>query len=230
MSERLPAFYAHRGSTWSDIRTILHVPYTTWHLSHVAIGAGLAPDVDWTRLAGTLAAFAVGLGVGAHALDEVHDRPLGTTLGERTLWVLGIGGLLAALAIAVTGMYVISPWVLAWAVAGVLLCVAYALELSPIIHSDVGFALAWGAFPAVVGYWAQTESLGWPILFGAAAATVLSAVQRSLSNAAKKIRRNGEAAAMTPEDEERLRTWEVPLRLLSAAVPLVAAAILAMHV
>lgn len=228
VSKRLPAFYARRGSVWSDVRTILHLPYTVWHLSYVVIGAGLAPDLDVVRLVGTLAAFTAGLGVGAHALDEVHDRPLGTRLADQALWVLGVGGLALAMGVAVAGMFVISSWVLAWAVAGVILVLAYALEWSPLIHSDVGFAIAWGAFPVVVGYWAQTEDVGLPVVLAAAAAAVLSSVQRRLSKAAIGIRRTG-SSPMTDEDEKQLETWENPLRLLSVAMPLLAIAILATH-
>ena len=78
-----PAFYARTGTWGRDLATLLHVPYTLWHLSYVAIGASLAAAVDWQRLGGTIVAFALGLGIGAHALDERHDRPLGTERPRR---------------------------------------------------------------------------------------------------------------------------------------------------
>src|SRR2546421_6730475 len=54
-------------------------PYTTlfrsaWHLSYVVVGACLAPHVQAGRLALTAAAFFLGLGVGAHALDERSEE------------------------------------------------------------------------------------------------------------------------------------------------------------
>ena len=55
-------------------------PYTAWHLSYVVIGASLAPHVYPTRLWATLAAFFLAVGVAAHALDELHGRPLGTAI------------------------------------------------------------------------------------------------------------------------------------------------------
>jgi hypothetical protein len=223
---RQPAFYGRTGSLIGDLLTVLHLPYTAWHLSYVVIGAGVAPTVDWWRLAGTLAAFASGLGVGAHAIDEVYDRPLGTSLSDATLWVLGLGGLIVAAGIGVAGAFVISPWILAWAGAGIALSLAYSLEWSPQIHSDAGFALAWGAFPVLVGYWAQAETLAAPALIAALAAAALSAAQRSLSTAARKIRRHPGGA---PVDNDELAGWETPLRYLSLAVPLIALAILATH-
>ncbi|MDP9145086.1 MAG: hypothetical protein M3N43_10400, partial [Actinomycetota bacterium] len=126
MSDQRPAFYAPTGSVVGDIVSLLHVPYTLWHLSYVPIGAALAPTLDWTILAGTLVAFAFGLGIGAHALDEVKSRPLGTRLSDRALWLLGIGAMAVSLAIAVIGASVVSPWVIAWGVTGVILAVGYA--------------------------------------------------------------------------------------------------------
>src|SRR5919205_3628707 len=66
-----PAFYALRPGGWRDYITLLHPPYTLWHLSYVAVGAALAPRVDWTLLGWTTLAFALAMGVGAHALDEM---------------------------------------------------------------------------------------------------------------------------------------------------------------
>src|SRR5207302_2834838 len=73
-----PAFYALAPGAWRDYVTVLHPPYTLWHLSYVAIGAGLAPELDFRVLALTLAAFFLAVGIGAHALDELNGRPLRT--------------------------------------------------------------------------------------------------------------------------------------------------------
>src|SRR5947209_19977494 len=45
-----PAFYAARSGGWRDVWTLLHPPYTAWHLSYVVIGACLASRTDGTRL------------------------------------------------------------------------------------------------------------------------------------------------------------------------------------
>ena len=50
------AFYALRPGGVRDCITLLHPPYTAWHLSYVALGAGLAEHVDGARLAWTLVA------------------------------------------------------------------------------------------------------------------------------------------------------------------------------
>lgn len=234
MTDRRPAFYAPTGTIRGDVVSLLHVPYTLWHLSYVPIGAALAPSLDLLVLAGTLAAFAFGLGIGAHALDEVKGRPLGTRLSDRALWMMGTGAMAVSMAIAVIGAFVVSPWVPVWAVAGILLATGYALEW-PVLHTDLGFGLAWGAFPLLVGYWAQTGSVTWAVLVMAGAATLLSLTQRALSTPARFVRRRTRES-VTRFDEgtewdrgELLDTWEKPLRLLSWTSVAIAVGLLLTH-
>src|SRR5438067_9764447 len=94
-----PSFYALRPGGWRDYVTLLHPPYTLWHLSYVAIGAGLAPDLRYGRLALALAAFFLAVGVGAHALDELNGRPLATRIGSGTLVLLAAVSIAGAVGI-----------------------------------------------------------------------------------------------------------------------------------
>src|SRR5947207_7908799 len=84
-NEPAPAFYAIRGGGWRDWWTVLHPPYTVWHLSYVAIGAAVAPVMRLDRLGATLLAFFLAVGIGAHALDELNGRPLRTAISSRLL-------------------------------------------------------------------------------------------------------------------------------------------------
>jgi hypothetical protein len=217
-----------------DVVSLLHVPYTIWHLSYVPIGAALAPDLDWLVLGGTLTAFAIGLGIGAHALDEVKGRPLGTGLSDRVLWAMGLGAMGVSLAIAIVGAFVVSPWVILWAIVGILLAVGYALEW-PVLHTDLGFGLAWGSFPLLVGFWAQTQTFTAAVLAMAVMACLLSLAQRALSTPARFVRRKTEeASAVFDEDRawdrrELLATWERPLRLLTWTIVALAVGLLLSH-
>ena len=69
-----PAYYAARQGAWRDWWTLLHPPYTAWHLSYVVIGASLAPRVGLSALFATLIAFFLAVGLSAHALDELRGR------------------------------------------------------------------------------------------------------------------------------------------------------------
>src|SRR5436190_22348716 len=96
-----PAFYALRPGGWRDLVTILHAPYTAWHLSYVALGAAAAPAIHLDRLGAALGAFALAVGLSAHALDELHGRPLRTRLSDRALVAIAAAGLGGAVAIGV---------------------------------------------------------------------------------------------------------------------------------
>ncbi len=233
-----PAFYARTGGPWAELLTLLHPPYTAWHLSYVVYGASAAAEFDVLRLGGTLAAFFLGTGIAAHALDEWHSRPLGTRLGDSVLLAFAASGLAASMVVAVAGVFVISPWTLAWAAAGAFFAMGYTLEWHRLMHTDLTFGLAWGAFPVLVGYWAQTEQLSVAALIIALAATLLSLAQRALSKPARYVRRNALDATALVESltglerwprDRLLATWEWPLALLSAAAVALAAGLFVMR-
>ena len=96
-----PAFYALRPGGWRDYVTLLHPPYTAWHLSYVVVGGCLAPSVPWGRLGLTVAAFALAMGVGAHALDELNGRPLATAIPARALVAIAVVSVAAACVIGI---------------------------------------------------------------------------------------------------------------------------------
>jgi hypothetical protein len=185
-----PAFYALGRGRVGDLITLLHPPYTAWHLSYFAIGAALAPHLYVDRLLWGLAAFGLSVGVAAHALDELHGRPLGTGVSSRTLIVLAVVSLAGALAIGLAGVLTVTVWLAPLVVAGGLFVVAYNLELlGGALHGDLWFALGWGAFPAFTGYFASAEKIALPGLLGAAGCLVLSVAQRRLSSPARELRR-----------------------------------------
>jgi len=239
-----PAFYARQGTATSDWWTLLHPPYTVWHLSYVVLGAAIAPSRDWTALAFSVLAFFLAVGLAAHALDELHGRPLRTRIPSSTLWAVAALSLAGAVVLGVIGAFFWdgTNWALAVAVPiGMLLVVGYNLELfDGALHSDHGFAWGWGGFPVVVGFVAQAPDPT-PALLAAAAAATLAGVgtsyaQRYLSTPARRLRRrttsvSGELIPMDgdPIQLDRaalLAPLEAALRALSWAVPMAAVALL----
>jgi hypothetical protein len=188
--ERRPAYYSARSGGWRDWWTILHPPYTAWHLSFVVIGACLAPHVDGGRLLMTLAAFFAAVGVAAHALDELHGRPLHTGIPTRALVAASALGLAVAVAIGVIGVAQVGWVLLPFVIVGPVLALAYNLEwFGGFVHTNLGFALSWGAFPVVTAYVAQTDTIRVAAIVAAVAATGLSLAQRALSTPARALRR-----------------------------------------
>jgi len=190
-----PAFYAARSGGWRDYWTLLHPPYTVWHLSYVLLGAALAPSPDPRIVAGALVAFGLAVGIGAHAFDELRGRPLRTRIPSRVLVALGALALASSIALGIVASTLLGPLFLIFVAAGAALVVAYAFEL-PLVHSDLGFALAWGAFPVITTAYA-VGAHPVPAIAGGAAAALLSLAQRRLSTRARSVRRR--ATAITGE-------------------------------
>ncbi len=154
------------------------------------MGAGLASPFSWTRFAATLVAFALGMGVGAHALDELRGRPLQTRIPERMLWTLAVVGIAAATAIGVYACIVWTWWLAPFVVAGAFIVVAYNLELfGGAFHTTLWFALAWGALPALSAYVVQAETVRAEAVAAALYAALLSYAQRVLSIPVRNARR-----------------------------------------
>lgn len=231
-----PAYYAAGSGGWRDWWTLLHPPYTGWHLSYAVIGAALAPRVQTSRLIATVLAFFLAVGLAAHALDELRDRPLRTSIPSWLLVLVVAVGLLGALVLGVFGVIRVG-WVLVpFMVAGPLLVIGYNAELfGGAIHTDLGFAAAWGAFPLLTGYVAQAGTLAVAPVLAALGALALSAAQRRLSSPARNIRRRATAVdgTVTFADgrvvrltaEVLIQPLERALRAASWAIMLLAAAL-----
>ena len=225
-----PAYYAAASGGWRrDVVALLHPPYTAWHLSYVVIGASLAPRLSLLNLAASVVAFFFAVGISAHALDELHGRPLRTTIPSSVLIACAAIGLAVAVALGIVGVSRVGPGLLAFVALGVLFVVVYNLELlGGRLHGDVWFALSWGAFPVVTGYFAQTGRLSLGALAVAAAAYALSYGQRSLSTPARLLRRRSRAVAGTVtltdgtvidlDQRALLRPLELALRAFSWGV------------
>ena len=182
-----PAFYATPGGGWRDYWTLLHPPYTVWHLSYVLLGASLSPNPDPRVVGAALLAFFLAVGIGAHAFDELRGRPLRTRIPSPVLVGLGSVALVLAIGVGALGVGMLGPLFGVFVASGAALVVLYAFE-APAVHSDIGFALAWGAFPVMAAAYATGASLV-PTAFAASAAALLSLAQRYLSTRARSVRR-----------------------------------------
>lgn len=233
-----PAFYALRPGGWRDYVTVLHPPYTAWHLANVVIGGCLAPTVPWGRLALTAAAFGLALGIGAHALDELNGRPLGTAIPSRVLVVLAVVSVAGACAIGIAVASRTTWWLLAFVAVGAFLVPAYNLELfGGRFHTTVWLGLAWGAFPVLTAYFACAQTVRVEAIAAAVWAMLMVTAQRALSTPVRRMRRevrsvSGEIELADGSREQLSREQlvaapESALRLLVAASILIAAALVA---
>jgi hypothetical protein len=211
----------------------------------VALGAAVAPAFHAVRLWAALGAFFLAVGLAAHALDELHGHPLGTRLSDRILAVVAAAALAGAVGIGIAGLFVVSFTLLPFVLAGAFGVLAYNLELfDGRFHTDFWFAAAWGAFPALTGFWVMAlgiHSLAEAVAGAAVTAACfgLSVAQRRLSTPVRELRRrtasvsgvqilaNGTERELTPA---RLAApLDGALMVLSASVVLLAVAAVAIR-
>ena len=212
-----PAFYALRSGGWRDYVTLLHLPYTLWNVAYVALGASLAPVFHTNRMLWTMAAFALALGVAAHALDELNGRPLQTRIPGWTLWTLAVCSLGGACAIGIGAAYAWGWGLLGFVAVGAVIVPAYNLEwFGGAIHNAWGLAIAWGAFPVLTSYYAQAQTLRAEAFLVAGFAVGMLLVQRALSTPVRHARR-------TLGSLEGVEPMEYALRVLPWANILLAA-------
>jgi hypothetical protein len=241
VTEPAPAFYALRSGGARDYVTLLHPPYTAWHLAYAVVGGCLAATVDWWVLGLTVLAFALAMGVGAHALDELNGRPLRTTIPSGVLVGLAVVSVAVAAVLGIAVALERTLWILPLVAIGAALVPVYNLELlGGRIHTDLGFGLAWGAFPLVTAYVAQTGAFRLETALAATWATLLSLAQRRLSRTARRLRRetadvegrllreDGTAEPLTRAT--LLDAPEAALRLLTASTVVLAAGLVALRV
>jgi hypothetical protein len=192
---------------WRDYVTILHPPYTLWHLSYVAVGAALAPHFHLNRMLWALLSFFLAMGIAAHALDELKGRPLKTRIPSAVLVAVATISLIGASAIGVGAARAWGWWLLAFVVVGAAVVPLYNLELA--LHNDWGFALTWGAFPTLTGYFVEAQTLRVEAVAAAGYAVALSLAQRALSTPVRQARRERDTTAGVEPLERTLRllTW-----------------------
>ncbi len=232
-----PAWYALGGGGWRDYVTLLHPPYTLWHLSYVAVGAALAPRMDWPLLGWTTLAFALAMGLGAHALDEMKGRPLQTRISQTILATLAALSISAAAAIGIAVAVSRTLWLLVFVAGGAFIVVAYNLGLfDGTFHGGLWFPAAWGAFPVLTAYFASARTLHGAAFAAAGYAFASSWAQRRLSTPVRLVRRRVAAVrgelelddgTTLPLDADALAAGPgAALKALVAATVLVAVALL----
>ena len=209
-------------------------------LSYILIGASLSPSIYLTRLILTLVAYFLGLGISAHALNELHARHWGKELSKgelQTLFVLPLSG---AILIGFYGMSVLyessgTP------LASLVLLSLMGLETFFVFvyntdfsggrfHSDLAFALSWGALPTMISYYANALTITLPAILLSTAMAATAGIEINLSRWCKDFRRKSSLIKMQFADATELDLTttgliarpEKALKLIVVVVDLVA--------
>lgn len=212
-------WYYAEGSKKAELWTILHIPYTFMALSFLAIGFAISKPVNYTVLAGASIAYFLGLGIAAHALDQLPG--MGSSyvkyLTEKELLSLGIIALIIALGI---GTYFIITWQ-AWHMIWLMplqgfFAVAYPVAklFKGFFHTDFWFAVGFGAMPVAVGFYANNLSFSWLILPFGVLCLLIALIEITLSRYVRKRRKEVSKGAYSRSDNEFIAKPEKALKLL----------------
>jgi hypothetical protein len=172
---------------------MLHLPYTLMVLSFVLVGAAISPHISWTVLTGTLVAYFLGLGIGAHFLDQLPG------MGSRYvrhwpswgLWLGGAGGIGVAIALGILG----SLWYLGWPILILVLIqaiCAFGYPLAPVfrglLHRESVFAISWGSLPFLTSFYAQSGTITIDAVLVAAGFAGVAVLEIRLSRLSRRLR------------------------------------------
>jgi hypothetical protein len=239
------AWYARSGTRVRELYTIMHLPYTSMVLSYILIGAMFSPTIHLDRIVLTVAAYFLGLGISAHALNELHSANWTEALGKNELTVLFAAPLAGALAIGVYGivqLFALSHSILPPSILTTVILVelfflfAYNTDsFNGRFHGDISFALSWAALPTLVSYYvnALTITPGAVLIAFAMAAT--AGIEINLSRWCKQLRRRSAMSELHFADgtHQEMNTFELvakpekALKLIVVVVDMIAISLIA---
>ncbi len=203
-------WYASEGSRWAEFLTILHPPYTGMVLCYVTLGALMVPEIHPDRLVWTLIGYFLGLGIGAHALDQLSGRPYGRSFTVPELWVFAIVTLAAAIAIGGYYAITLAPWLWTFIAVEAFFAVTYNLDrlFCGRFHTDWWFAFSWGALPFLTSFYLQGLTLTLPALVMAGALAGTAGMEISLSRWVRALRRDP-ARLLLVHGDGRQEEWDL---------------------
>jgi hypothetical protein len=203
-------YFVASGTKLADVYNILHLPYTAMVLGFVLAGAATAPQLHADRIAGALLAYFIGLGIGAHALDQLE--PGGSSyvrrLSRSELEALAVFGLGGAAAVGLYFAFTVTVWLVPFIAAGLFFAVAYPLPSrvgGRLFHNEPGFSFSWGFLPFVTSYFVNSVSLTPFAVVGGLVAALAAAVEIRLSRRARNARKDGIPAAEYEGPERGLK-------------------------
>lgn len=188
-------WYAAEGSKFAEFWTILHLPYTLMSLSFLAIGFGIDGVHRWNVFAWIMLAYFLGLGIAAHAIDQLPGQGSSYVkyLTPMELMQIGAGAVGIAVMIGITVMVNLRAWHLLWLIPLQTFFV-FAYPLSKFIkgkfHNDISFAVSFGALPVMVGYYINTLTFTAEFIPWALVAALISGIEILLSRYVRQVRKD----------------------------------------
>ncbi len=213
-------WYQLEGSKGAELWTILHLPYTLMCISFLAIGFGIAHIQRWDVFAWIIFAYFLGLGIAAHAFDQLPE--MGSSyvkfLTSRELLSLGVLSVSPAVLIGVYWMINLRMWHLIWIIPLQTFFVwAYPNSkfLGGRFHNDFWFAVSFGFIPVMAGFYINALTFNAIFLPWAILAALIAGIEITLSRYVRALRKDFKD---TPDNKAFLKKYitkpELALKLL----------------
>lgn len=229
-----PTWYARSGKL-GEFWTILHMPYTLMVLSYVVIGASTGPNTSFFRLFWTVVAYFLGLGIGAHSLDQLSN--MGSRYvrnwSDKELLVLASFSLCGAIAIG--GYFAVNVDPLLWLFIGTETFFAIAYPCTRLFrgffHNNLWFCISWGALPYLTSYYLQNKAVTPNALVMSVALSLTAMIEIIISRWVRWFRKKQPQVLLAESDsyvpipvKQLISQPEAALKTLTFAVYLIAVA------
>jgi hypothetical protein len=215
-------YFVEPVSKLHDFYNILHLPYTGMVLAFVIIGSAYSPHLYISRLGAALVAFFLGLGIGAHAIDQLE--PSGSRyvkhLSKEELKIIAFFSLLVASLIGIYYTFTLGWIILLFVATGLFFSLAYPLPtyfFGGLFHNRPSFAFSWGFFPFITGYFVNSQGLEYSVFFAALPIAGAAWAELTWSRKARKARREGLPEDFYRKEERKLKCLVIAVYLTAVS-------------
>jgi hypothetical protein len=172
---------------------MLFLPYTGMCISFTIIGSMLSESIAWDRALSIFIIYFLGLGVSAHAADNLGSKkikPWGNFFSTFELRLMVMGGLSVSYFLGIYYIIIFVPLLSIIAIIEGFFLFAYNFELfNGFFHNNFWFAISWGSLPLLAGFVIQTNSISILSLIASLVAFLAAYIEIRISRKYKELKR-----------------------------------------
>jgi hypothetical protein len=172
---------------------MLFLPYTGMCISFTIIGSMLSESIAWDRALSIFIIYFLGLGVSAHAADNLGSKkikPWGNFFSTFELRLMVMGGLSVSYFLGIYYIIIFVPLLSIIAIIEGFFLFAYNFELfNGFFHNNFWFAISRGSLPLLAGFVIQTNSISILSLIASIVAFLAAYIEIRISRKYKELKR-----------------------------------------
>jgi len=153
----------------------------------------LSESIAWDRALSIFIIYFLGLGVSAHAADNLGSKkikPWGNFFSTLELRLMVMGGLSVSYLLGIYYIITFTPLLLIIAIIEGFFLFAYNFELfNGLFHNNFWFAVSWGGLPLLAGFVIQTNSISVLSLISSLMAFLVAYIEIRISRKYKELKR-----------------------------------------